>query len=147
MADDLDENFEIGEEFIPGPAQANSTDEEEEEDQVVDEPTNKKRKSQSNTTNTSNSTNQSKRKKKNITEILELRKNEMSKSSFATREFIKILSDYAQKKLSGVEKNDLNISTDMDGRLNKMMLKRKKTHRLDVGEQFKKKFAKKLRFF
>jgi hypothetical protein len=143
MADDLEENFEIGDEFMPStrPQEVNSSEEEEEEIEEVNKPTTNKRKQPPTAEAPSK-----KKKRKNITEILELKKSEMSKASFATREFIKILSEYAQKKLSGVEKNELNLGGDIDSRLGDMILKRKKTHRLEVGEQFKKKFVKKLRY-
>ena len=143
MADDLEENFEIGDEFMPSarPQEVNSSEEEEEEIEEVNKSTTNKRK-QAPTAEAPSK----KKKRKNITEILELKKSEMSKASFATQEFIKILSEYAQKKLSGVEKNELNLGGDIDSRLGDMILKRKKTHRLEVGEQFKKKFVKKLRY-
>lgn len=146
MADDLDANFEIDDEFIPEQRPhelnedidgSNSSDEtrenSNEKNNVAKRPLD------------SSSTAKSRRKRKNITEILELKKDELAKASYAINEFKKTLIDYANKKLSSVEKNELNLKEDMSKRLGKMILKRKKTHKLEIDQQFKKKFLKKIK--
>lgn len=136
MADDLDENFEISEEFIPEPRPLD----------VYEEIQNVNESEKVNGNDGTNSENvKSRNKRKNITEILELRKDELSKASYATNEFKKILIDYANKTLCSVEKNELNLSDDISKRIQKMILKRKKIHQLDVDLQFKKKLSKKIK--
>lgn len=148
MADDLDENFEISEEFIPEPRPQELSDES--DNDANDEPLEnlddrlpQKRKAIDSRTQAQE---RKRHKRKNITEILKLRKSELAKASYAINEFTKILVDFANKKLSSVEKNDLNLLGDMSEKIHKMILKRKKTHRLQVQLQFKKKLAKKIRF-
>lgn len=140
MADDLDENFEI---------EPEERDDDEDEDEDDDDDMVNEEETQKNGVklkNVSQTDSKRKRKKKNITEILELKKSDFAKASYAANEFKKILIEYANKKLSSVEKNELGLgSNDISDRLDKMMLKRKKTHSLDVAIQFKKKLAKKLR--
>ena len=84
-----------------------------------------------------------KHKKKTITEILELRKDEINKPAFARNELIQILSEHIAKKLSIVEKNDLNLNSDVQNYLNKLILKRKFV-KLTLNQQFEKKFDTKI---
>lgn len=158
MADDLDENFQIETEFIPkiqplsngGGGDYVYEEIEEESDDGDESSQNKRQKLDAQSNNKTDSTKKNRRKRKNLTEILELKKNELRKPSYAMNEFEKILADYANKKLSSVEKNELGLidpnNVDyMQQRFSKMFLKRAKTHELPVGVQFGKKLTKKLR--
>jgi hypothetical protein len=129
MADDLEENYVIEENFLNKKKQNDDEidiefDTQQQPGEVVE-------------------TNRKKQKKKTITEILELNKDEINKPEYARNELIKILNDYIDKKLSIVEKNDLNLTEDTIGYLNKLILKRKST-KLSLEKQFEKKYEQKL---
>ena len=119
MADDLEDNFELDEKFSgQQPNLAESTDEEEAEafknigSFVESKPQKRKFDTLNNNNNNKNNseTPNKKNKKKNITEILELKKNEISQPTYAINEFKKSLIKFINVNLSSVEKNELNLS-------------------------------------
>ncbi|RNA37002.1 CMSS1 isoform X1 [Brachionus plicatilis] len=138
MADDLDENFQIEEDFLPSDQIA--------DDLISDEP--------ETFANTETKSIKSKTKKKNITEILKLKQNEFDRPSFANKEFKSMLLKYIKTNLSSVEKMDFNLTRDTDSsdaainsQLNKMLIKRKPklTKMASFWEHFNKKFNTKLK--
>lgn len=142
MADDLDENFSIEEEFLPEP-RPQEVDDDNDNELVEEKPS-----ESSSSSSSSLKKSQQRNRRKNIHEILELRKDELSRPAYPNDEFTKLLVDYASKKLSSVERNTLDLGADteaMSKKISKMLLKRGKTHSLEIGLQFKKKIAKKLR--
>jgi hypothetical protein len=150
MADDLDENYEIENAFIPkpsvqlnGPQLDGENDEDEDDDNEEQDFT-----ENPGLNSSSQAASKKKRKRKNLTEILELKKDELAQASYATDEFIQQATSYINKKLSSVEKNDLNLGDEnVTRRLGKMLLNRTKTHHLPVERQFRKKFNKKLALY
>lgn len=117
MADDLEDNFELDEKFAgQQPDLVESTDEEEAEafaniGPFVEAKSQKRKFESLNSKKTSSSeTPNKKNKKKNITEILELKKNEINQPTYAINEFKKSLIKFINVNLSSVEKNELNLS-------------------------------------
>ena len=142
MADDLDENYFIEKEFEQKPASIPYVEDEDEDEEITETKPSLKRKSDSSPKVAEE--NKKKKKKLNITEILKLKSAEINKPNYAIDEFKTCLMKYITENLSSVEKNEYNLSKNVDKRLGKMLLKRKKTHNLPVEVQFKKKFNKKL---
>lgn len=140
MADDLDENFQIEEDFLP-----NNEADEDDLDEIK------------NSITLENSFSKTKtKKKKNITEILKLRENELKKASFANKEFKSILLKYIKKNLSSVEKMDMGLVQEADNsddvincELNKMLIKRSPSlAKLEsFWEHFNKKFNSKFKIY
>ena len=131
MADDLDENFQIEENFLP--SETVEEDDFSNEDKKLTESDPKKSKV---------------KKKKNITEILKLKQNELKKASLANKELKSILIKYIKTNLSSIEKMDLNFIKEgdrsdlaMNSVLNQMLIKRKQ--KLVQLESFWKHFNKK----
>lgn len=84
-------------------------------------------------------------KKKNITEILELKKDELNKPSYAYNEFKQQMCKFINENFSSVEKNEFNMNQDLDSHLNEMIVKRtKKRSKLDFHDQFDDFFSSKL---
>ena len=127
MADDLEENFEIEESYLNKKRPQNNDLEAEFDVQPAGEDVKSAKK----------------QKKKTITEILEIHKDEINKPAYARNELLKILSEHIDKKLSVVEKNDLNLNNNANEYLNKLILKRKFVH-LALNKQFERKFDKKM---
>lgn len=153
MADDLEENFIIEDSFKPA---LNAADEDEDDESVTETETEKPTKKKNPPTRDETNGAAKKRKRKNLGDILELKKDQLNKSSYATNEFVKLITDHVNKKLSSVEKKELNLMPEdsddvqasaeyMRKRLLKMLLKRAKTHRLTVESQFHRKMGRKLR--
>lgn len=122
--DDLDENYELDENFSTKyEHQSNiDTDNEENEIPAVDEAPSENNKkpikrkfdqvtrNEKSNTNALNDVSKKKNKKKNITEMLALKKSEIEQPTYAINEFKKILIKYLNVNLSSVEKNELNLS-------------------------------------
>lgn len=156
MADDLSENYLIEKEFIPT---INEIDHDSNDSDLVQhehpkvqlkKDSNKRKihEADSHASNSSNLNKKKRRKKKNITEILKLREHLKIKPSQPINELVGILIKYMNENLSSVEKNDLNLATNdemnipVEKRLKEMILKRKKTYKLSIEDQFKIKFNK-----
>ncbi|CAF0849740.1 unnamed protein product [Brachionus calyciflorus] len=143
MADDLDENYQLEDEFLPSnDAIINSDIEEVTEETKITESIKRKQ-------NEEKSKSEIKTKKKNITEILKLKEKELSKASFATKEFKTLIQKHVSSNLSSVEKMEFDLIDESDSsknkintQLNKMILKRKqKLVKLgSFWEHFNKKF-------
>lgn len=80
-----------------------------------------------------------KRKKKNITEILELKKDEFNDPNYSRNEFKKMLTNHIEKNLSTVEKQSLNLNDDS---IEKIILKTNKLYK-SIGKAVKAKLSKK----
>lgn len=150
MADVLDENYDIEEKFVVKQVDANDSTSEHEEANAttLDSGSGKKRKFDQ-----VKSDKNKKNKKKNITEILKLKKDELSEPTYAINEFKRHLCKYIKTNLSSVERNELNLSEvsldgeqveSIDEKLEKIILKRKKISNLPMEEQFNAKFGDKL---
>jgi hypothetical protein len=146
MADELDENYTLDKKFSTHePFESISDGEEEEEN----EQPKKKLKSnkfepKSNERNTNKQESKKKPKKKNITEILELKKKELNKPSYAYNEFKNHVFKFIADNLSSVEKNDFNLNENLPEKLNELIIKRNKSSMLPFEEQFQNFFVKKL---
>lgn len=168
--DDLDENYELDENFSTKyEHQSNiDTDNEENEIPVVEEAPSENNKkpikrkfdqvtrNEKSNTNALNDVSKKKNKKKNITEMLALKKSEIEQPTYAINEFKKILIKYSNVNLSSVEKNELNLSEvsltgepveSVDEKLEKIILKRNKLSHLPFDEQFNQKFNDKLQVY
>lgn len=127
MADDLDENYELEEKFAYKPSTVDdsgvSSDSEETEpdennklskkrklDQSKSNPFEKGNKKGAENGADSSETAAKKKKKKNITEILQLKKDELSQPSYATNEFKKHVLKFMNENLSSVEKNAIGFN-------------------------------------
>ena len=112
MADELDENYTLDKKFSTHePFESISDGEEEEENkQPKKKLKSNKFESKSNERNTNKQESKKKPKKKNITEILELKKKELNKPSYAYNEFKNHVFKFIADNLSSVEKNDFNSS-------------------------------------
>lgn len=154
MADDLDENYQLDDEFMPSSEPCLFDDEAEEDEKEQhdieqDEPgpqvkNNKQRPSDSKSKQKANEN--KKTKKKNITEILKLKEKELNKASFATREFKAIVQKHINNNLSSIEKTEFNLIDETSGlsNLNKFILKRKQ--KLVKLESFSQHFNTKFNF-
>jgi len=135
MADELDENYTLDKKFKV----AEPIDDQEDLDELqtksnkFDKPISKE---------TSNSK-KIKTKKKNITEILEIKKKELNKPSYAYDEFKRILTKFIVDNLSSVERKDFGLNENLNEKLDELIVKRTKTSKLPFEQQFEKFFSKK----
>lgn len=154
----MDENYNLDEKFQQKFENTESAGSDAEEVEAAHENVAKKRKfDQVNSAGTKSSDSANKKnKKKNITEILKLKKDELSRPTYAINEFKKHLVKYINVNLSSVEKNDLNLSEvsltgeaveTLDEKLEKIILKRNKICNLPFNEQFNEKFNDKIGLF
>jgi len=82
-----------------------------------------------------------KKKKLNLTQILELKKDELSKVDYSKNELKKILLDYVKKNLSVIDRQDLNLSDESI--LDKLILNCSKKMDLSLSEKIEKRFDEK----
>ncbi len=135
MADELDENYTLDKKFkVAEPIDdLDDLDELQTKSNKFDKPISKE---------TSNSK-KIKTKKKNITEILEIKKKELNKPSYAYDEFKRILTKFIVDNLSSVERKDFGLNENLNEKLDELIVKRTKTSKLPFEQQFEKFFSKK----
>ena len=128
MADDLDDNFLLDDSSIP----------------------NSRESMKANSIDHSDQHSKKKSKRLNITQLLKIKENKFSEPDFSRNEFMRLIIEHMNKKLSNVEKNALNLNGDDSiARLDKYMMKNKaasaaKRSNKSVGKRVAKKFATKL---
>lgn len=159
MADDLDENFVLEENFKPdGRSRAHESDDEEEEETTDNRTTSSSKRpapvaKSRGASLGDEAASAKKRKRLNITEILELKKDELNRPDYCVNEFKQLLLKHMDKSFSNVERIDLNLHADADAgcttsdKLSKYLIKRAKTSvsqsaAQQIGEKFSPKFAK-----
>jgi protein CMS1 len=81
-------------------------------------------------------------KKKNITEILKIKESLLNKSAYCKNEFKNYLTDYIEKNMSIIEKNELDLDKDAIGKLI-LNVGSKKQDRNSLSAVFSSKFKRK----
>lgn len=170
MAGDLDENYELEEKFTYKQSHVDDSglSSEEEEIETASNKVAKKRKLDQTKGNPfekkgaddkrgeSSTSVAKKKKKKNITEILQLKKDELSQPSYATNEFKKHVLKFMNDKLSSVEKNSVGLNEisltgeeveTANEKLEKMIMKTGKLANQPFDEQFNTKFNQRIGSF
>lgn len=135
MADDLEENFQIEDEYIKKHDINRNNIEQDviEFDDEINEDNNELK----------DSNKKKKSKKKTITEILALKKNEVNKPAYIRNELKRLLNEYILKNLSVIEKTDLNLNNNEDLSVYLDNLIMKSTVKGDLATQIKRKYLKK----
>lgn len=140
MADELDENYQLEKKFKIKAAELDEFSDSNEQSFQL----NKKSKFEQTRASNESNNKKIKKKKKNITEILELKKNDLNKPSYASNEFKNSLKKFINENLSSVEKNEFNLHEDLDTKLDELIVKRTQVSKLPFEQQFESFFSSKL---
>lgn len=140
MADELDENYQLEKKFKIKAADLDEFSDSNEQSFQL----NKKSKFEQTRASNESNNKKIKKKKKNITEILELKKNDLNKPSYASNEFKNSLKKFINENLSSVEKNEFNLHEDLDTKLDELIVKRTQVSKLPFEQQFESFFSSKL---
>lgn len=140
MADELDENYQLEKKFKIKAADLDEFSDSNEQSFQL----NKKSKFEQTRASNESNNKKIKKKKKNITEILELKKNDLNKPSYASNEFKNSLKKFINENLSSVEKNEFNLHEDLDTKLDELIVKRTQVSKLQFEQQFESFFSSKL---